>query len=172
MYGEEERKYLQVLELPPEASPTDVRKAYLFLKDLYSQESIVTIPLRDEVSDEEQQQILSEVEEAYYRLISRPGQHAGKLRDPRPLKVDYTTFSGRVLKEIRQQLNIDLQDLALATNIQTQYLEDIENENYASLPVYVYTRGYVSNYAKCLSLDARKVAEDYMSRYSAWKNGG
>jgi hypothetical protein len=163
--------YYEILELTSDASPIDIRKAYLFLKELYSNESIVTVPLESEISSDEQRQIVIAIEEAYRKLSMRPEQHSFPVRDSRLAGVDCTSYNGQVLRQIRQRLNIDLQDMALATNIQTQYLEDIENENYKDLPVYVYTRGYVANYAKFLCLDHQKVTEDYMSRFTAWRKG-
>jgi hypothetical protein len=163
--------YYAILELTSDASPVDVRKAYLFLKELYSTESIVTVPLENEISPDEQRQIVIAIEEAYRKLSVRAEQRSSPGGDSRRAGMDCASYNGQVLRQIRQQLNIHLQDMALATNIQTQYLEDIENENYEALPVYVYTRGYVANYAKFLCLDHQKVTEDYMSRFTAWRKG-
>lgn len=171
MFQENCRKYLEVLELSPEATLADIRKAYLFLKQLYSTESIVTLPLSGEVPADRQQGILEEIEEAYSKLSALAEKKAPGTRDLGQVKVECSHYSGPVLREVREKLGINLQDVALATNIQAQYLEDIEAENFKALPVYVYTRGYVTNYAKYLSLDVQKVTEDYMSRYNAWKMG-
>jgi hypothetical protein len=165
------QSYYEILELASDASPIDIRKAYLFLKELYSTESIVTMPLENEISPDDQRQIVIAIEEAYRKLSMRAEQGSCPVRDNRLAGVECASYNGQVLRQIRQRLNIDLQDMALATSIQTQYLEDIENENYKNLPVYVYTRGYVANYAKFLCLDHQKVTEDYMSRFNAWRKG-
>jgi hypothetical protein len=171
MNREDSQPYYAVLELASDASAIDIRKAYLFLKELYSTESIATVPLENEISPEEQRQIIVAIEEAYRKLSVRSEQRPFSGPDSRLTGMDCASYNGQVLRQIRQRLNIHLQDMALATNIHKQYLEDIENENYSALPVYVYTRGYVANYAKFLCLDHQKVTEDYMSRFTAWRKG-
>lgn len=168
------RDCYEILELESDASPGDVRKAYLFLKKLYSTESLVTIPLEGEISGEAQEQILTQIEEAYRRLAATNEQRPATPRREKRVapKIDSDiAFTGPLLRQIREQLDIDLQDLALATHIQTQYLENIEKENFAALPVYVYTRGYVANYAKQLGLDPQRVTTDYMGRFIASRQG-
>ncbi|MEJ2033731.1 MAG: helix-turn-helix domain-containing protein [Deltaproteobacteria bacterium] len=175
MNGDDSREYYEILELRVDASPADIRKSYLFLKNLYSSESIVTIPLEDELSPDAKERLVEQIEEAYQRLAAATEQRrpAAPRRERRQSpEVDSDGgFTGPILRQIREQLDIGIQDLALATHIQTQYLENIEEENFAALPVYVYTRGYVANYAKHLGLDPQRVASDYMSRFSASRQG-
>ena len=173
MESRELTEYFEILELPMEASLSDVRKAYLLLRDVYSTDSIVTLPVEDEFSAEEKKKILDQIETAYHRIlesfkeeqkVSTPKEDVNKIIE------DITYFNGTALKEIRQRLNIDINDVALATKIQAQHILNIENENFKDLPVYVYTRGFVRNYAAYLSLDEEKVAEDFMSVYKNWQN--
>ncbi|MDA8165336.1 MAG: helix-turn-helix domain-containing protein [Desulfobacteraceae bacterium] len=167
------RRCYEMLELPADASPAEVRKAYLFLKKLYSTESIVTIPLEEELPPEARRQMREGIEEAYRRLA--PGAvlaaPAGEKRPVPPLD-DGVAVTGLLLREIRERLGIGLRDLALATHIQVQYLDDIEKENFVALPVYVYTRGYVASYASQLGLDPARVTADYMSRFAAARQDG
>jgi hypothetical protein len=157
----------EILELGAAATPAEVRKAYLFLKDLYSTESIVTIPLEDELSPEAQRQIVERIEEAYRQLTgTERAAPAGEKRPPLRIESD-VAFTGPLLRQLREQLGIDLRELARATHIQGQYLDDIEKENFTALPVYVYTRGYVANYASHLGLDPARVTADYMRRFAA-----
>jgi len=179
MSRENYNKYLETLELEPGASLSEVRKAYQHLKALYTRESIVTAPIEDEISLEVKRQILHQIEEAYKGLMisfEEEEYTAKNEMDSRPAmktyeqtSVELTTFTGQALRKMRERLNIDLQDIALSTRVQTQYLKDIELENFETLPPEAYTRGFVVSYAAYLSLDPKKVADDYMSRYAAWK---
>jgi hypothetical protein len=170
MNREECNKYFEILEISPDASLTEVRRAYLHLKDLYSNASIVTLPVENEISDNRNEQILLHIEDAYRSLLSLYKEEGSTPeRDIRDIISEVTIFNGPALREIRERLSIDLRDVALVTKIQMQHLENIELEKYDALPVEVYIRGYVASYAKYLSLDPKKVADDYMNEYYVWK---
>ena len=180
MCREDYSKYLETLELSSGASLSEIRRAYLHLKALYSRDSIVTLPIEDEISKERKREILRQIEEAYHSLLNlferedltsshekSPGLIA---KDIEQAATDIATFGGKALQEIRERLNIELQDIALSTRVQTQYLKSIELEEFDALPPEAYTRGFVVSYAEYLSLDSKKVADDYMNRYHAWKD--
>jgi len=174
-------KYFEILELSPDATLPEIRKAYLFLKDLYSKESIATIPVDDDIPEGRKEEILIQIEDAYHRLLKFFKEEAEKSRQiKKPLLPaegsekelpEIANFSGQTLKQIRKNLNIDLLEIALTTKIQVEHLENLENENYVDLPPEVYIRGFILSYAKALSLDSKKVADDYMYRYTVWKDG-
>lgn len=67
---EKYKEYFEILELEEDASLADINQAYKKLKDLYSSESIVTDPIEDEFSQEERQEIVDQLEEAYKALLS------------------------------------------------------------------------------------------------------
>ncbi len=180
MIEKDYQKYVEVLELTPDASLSEIRKAYVCLKELYSMGSIATLPLEDEIPENYKKEILQNIEEAYAMLVNflenekkNPGPN-GKacLRDNDLQKTisNRKTFNGKALRRIRKKLNIDLHEIALATCIRKHYLENIELEKYDALPPEVYVRSYVTSYAECLSLNPGKVANDYMTRYKEWKN--
>lgn len=181
MESEEYERYLDILEIGPGASLVEIREAYLLLKSLYSEDSIVTLPIRDDISEERKKEILGEIEEAYQMLAGsydRSDFPRGEQESLPPgldeydqPPVDVIGFGGQVLRETRDRLGIDLQKIALSTRIQVHYLEHIENEEFESLPPETYVRGFVVSYAKCLHLDPNKAAADYMKRYRIWKNG-
>ena len=56
----------------------------------------------------------------------------------------------------------------MTIRVQQKQLANIEANNYAGLPVAVYTRGFVMNYAKFLSLDPETVAKSYMAKFKLW----
>jgi hypothetical protein len=181
MESEEYERYLDILEIGPGTSLAEIREAYLLLKSLYSEDSIVTLPIRNDISEERKKEILDEIEEAYQMLtgsyarsdfprVEQESLPPGLDEYDQP-PVDVISFGGQVLRETRERLGIDLQKIALSTRIQVHYLEHIENEEFESLPPETYVRGFVVSYAKCLHLDPNKVTADYMKRYRIWKNG-
>ncbi len=161
------KKYFDVLELEINASINEIRNAYMLLKEVYGDpESIVTGPLADEMEDENHQDILDRLEEAYTRLIAAFDQDRGEpKRQLEKVLTDIDTYDGPALKKIRRRLKVDLNDMALATRIQVQHLINIEEENFTALPVRVYTRGFVANYARHLHLDEERVVSDYMTGF-------
>ncbi|MEE8481288.1 MAG: helix-turn-helix domain-containing protein [Desulfobacterales bacterium] len=173
------QKYFEILELSTDASISEIRKSYLRLKDLYSTESIASLPLKDEIPDERKNEILREIEEAYHNLlvlydnegIFEKNRRKSPILDKELKKAisDISFFNGQALRQIRERLNINLHDISLATKIQINNIKNLEAENFDALPPDIYTRGFVVSYAKRLSLDPNKVADDYMSIYNAWK---
>jgi hypothetical protein len=173
------KRYLDILEIGPGATYSEIREAYTLLKSLYSEDSIVTFPIRDDISEERKKEILDEIEEAYQVLAGaseqkdRPGGEQEDLHSESDqydqLPFNATEFGGQTLREVRELQGQDLQKIALSTRIQIHYLEHIENEEFQALPPETYVRGFVISYAKCLHLDAGKVAADYMKRYRVWK---
>jgi len=168
----------EILELAPNANLTDVRKAYLFLKDLYSSESIASLPVTDELSYREKQHILEEIEAAYQRLLDffsaggtkGTGQVPPDRADLRELIGSISVYDGPSLRKVRECLGISIEKIAQETRVPPHHLRHIEAENFEELPPPVYTRGFVVNYAEILHLEPQSVAKDFMSRYADWKN--
>ena len=181
MQSEEHKRYLDILEIGPGASLSEIREAYLLLKSLYSEDSIVTLPITDDISQERKEKILNEIEEAYQMLAGSYDPHdsvAGRQEALHPVGDEYdqplvevTGYGGQALRETRERLGIDLQKIALSTRIQVHYLEHIENEKFDALPPETYVRGFVVSYVKCLHLDPEEAVADYMKRYRIWKSG-
>ena len=177
---EDYKKYFEALELSPDAQLSEVRNSYLHLKSLYSNDSIVTSAIAYELSEEKRHDIVEQVEEAYTKLIdffeNKSSDPAGSEKpsfvvgeELKQYMSGMKSFTGGLLKEIREKLGINLKDMAVFTKIRKQYFEDIEREKFSSLPSEVYLRGYIMEYARYLSLDPVKVAEDYLRRYAEWK---
>ena len=173
------QKYFEILELSTDASISEIKKSYLRLKDLYSTESIASFPLKDEIPDGRKNEILREIEEAFHNLlvlydnegIFKKNRRKSPILDKELKKAisDISFFNGQALRQIRERLNINLHDISLATKIQINNIKNLEAEKFDALPPDIYTRGFVVSYAKRLSLDPNKVADDYMSIYNAWK---
>ena len=179
MGREEYKKYFDVLEINPDAPFLELKMAYRHLKKLYSEESIAIAPIAEEFWDDNKEGILKEIEEAYGRLgllYEKFGTDDWSSSISAMIENDHddgkaeeiASFCGLTLNRIRKNLGIELVDLAYATKISKSFLEAIEIEDYEALPQEVYVRGYVMSYARCLSLDPDKVADDYMKRRRQW----
>ena len=160
---------------------SDVKRAYSHLKELYSTESIVTSPIIDEFSEDNRQEILDQIEDARIKLMEYFQDRVAESENKKVSSIEVNkldaefknieSFTGEILKQVRERMGIELSDIALATKIRSQYLEDIEREKFKALPPEVYTRGFVVDYARYLQLDPERVARDYMSRYKEWRGG-
>jgi len=176
MNREETKKYYAVLELPPDAPFVEVEKKYLYLNSFYMGDSMELAALNGDAPYYKRQAILAELNDAYNRLkdmLSREEPIEQHIEHPevtvsnkmKEYLNSITAFSGPNLKEIRERMGVDLNDMALVTKVQKRYLEEIEAEQFTWMPAEVYLRGYVIEYARYLSLDDQKVAADYMKRY-------
>ena len=74
------------------------------------------------------------------------------------------------MKQIREKRGIRLYEVALVTKIREEILENLEHERFDALPQEAYLRGLIRIYASYLSLEPKKVADDYSKRYLAWKS--
>ncbi len=165
MNQKEYNKYYEILELSPDASLQEIKSAYKRLKKKYSAES-------------SKNEVLKQIEDAHSKLSASfdKKDNKGSSQKEKTKTVHQESqkskpklFSGYRLKEIREEQNIRLEDIAQTTKIQAQTLKYIEAEKYEKLPPEVYIKGFVTSYAKCLSLDSKKVAAEYINRYNAWK---
>ncbi|MGB9595916.1 MAG: helix-turn-helix domain-containing protein [Candidatus Poribacteria bacterium] len=68
---------------------------------------------------------------------------------------------GEQLKQVREDKNISLDDVANATKISKRYLQAIEEGNYSLLPAQTYVKGCIYNYARYLGLDPKSMVEQY-----------
>lgn len=78
--------------------------------------------------------------------------------------LDDGVFDGRALRNARQNLGIDLDEIAAATKINERILRLIEANHYAELPAPVYLRGFLRQFAKALRLDPVLVVDSYMKQ--------
>jgi curved DNA-binding protein CbpA len=181
MSAENYNRYFDILELRPDASLSEIRNAYLHLKELYSSDSIVTVPVADEFSEESRAEVLHQIEEAYANLAALfryefrgSGYNGTALPAPSEEIRNYiagiTLYNGQVLREIRQKRRVELCEIAASIKIGKSHLENIEKENFEALPPEVYLKGFVSSYAKYLSLDSRRVVDDYIKLYQTWRS--
>jgi DnaJ-class molecular chaperone len=182
MSTDDYNRYFEALEVRPNASLSEIRDAYLHLKDLYSSDSMVTLPIAEEFSRESREEVLREIEEAFVRLKAmyrtryrglghNGGSQLVRGEDLKDHLEGITSFNGPILRKIREQLNIELCEISTAIKVGKSHLENIERERFDTLPPEVYLRGFVAAYARYLSLDSSQVVNDYMKIYHTWKCG-
>jgi DnaJ-class molecular chaperone len=80
-----------------------------------------------------------------------------------------TEFTGHFLKEIREYKNVSVERMAEMTRISKTHITAIEHDDPKKLPAEVYVRGYVSQYAKVLKLEAEQVATSFMMHFKKLK---
>ncbi len=178
---EELDSFYSLFELTPEATLEDIRSKYRHLKHLYEGDSIEIRALNDEFSEETRVDYLRRLDEAFDKLsefhknkkagIKLPGKD---MDDDLRLRIEQIEcFTGPALRSVREQMGVDLKAIFTVTRIQTQFLEDVENEAFDSFPAEVYLRSYLIEYARFLSLDPQRVLNDYLPRYrAALENSG
>ncbi|MGB9627176.1 MAG: helix-turn-helix domain-containing protein [Thermodesulfobacteriota bacterium] len=182
----EKQTYYEILEIPPDASVKEVQRAYEHAKETFDRESLAIYSL---FSEKELQEIQGAVEEAYRVLMDenlrknydqfhlRPSieKNRGKPFEKPTIQEKETSLSftglstpieaecyrGKILKEIREKMGIDLKAISSETKINPKILEWIEEEAWDKLPPQVYLKGFLKGYAQLLNLDPKKVLEDY-----------
>jgi curved DNA-binding protein CbpA len=76
-------------------------------------------------------------------------------------------YDGPALRRVRIRHGIELDEIAERTKINESHLASIEQNRYETLPSGVYLRGFLREYARCLKLDPKAVADSYMSLLAA-----
>jgi len=177
MAEEGPKKYFEILEISPDASLSEIKNAYLRLKKLYASDSIVISPIAEEFSKRSRREILTKIENAYTKLVSlmeselgEPGSQKKPSASDIPVgkEAEIVSYSGDALRQIREKMGIQLYEVALETKIRIEILKNIEFENFDALSSGIYLKAHLMNYASFLSLDPKKVAEDYIRRYEEW----
>lgn len=188
-----DQNYYDLLEVPATASKEEIQQAYDLARKTFGEQSLATYSL---FATEERKAMLKRIEEAYRVLIdehSRREYDASLPRKPRspgvtpppplpsakvPSRKELEDLlianqeeglSGQTLEHIRKRLGIPLQEIASKTKINITYLQFIEADNYKGLPVEVYLRSYLVQYAQVLGFDPKKFADGYLKRWRRWQ---
>ncbi|MFC2166728.1 helix-turn-helix domain-containing protein [Acidobacteriota bacterium] len=178
METEEKTKYLKILGLSSDATFLEIKRVYKRLLRLYSSETSIISSISDDFSKKEKKKVIRELEDAYKKLsaqneyeqaLKRQKTSPSEAEKPPDHSLEKMAFSGRMLKDIRNKLGIQLYDVSLETKIRKEILVNIELEKFEDLPQESYLRGHVWSYAKYLSLDPKKAVDDYMKKYIEWK---
>lgn len=186
-----EQDHYEVLEIPRDAGPDGIERAYRLILSTYSEDSLAiysmvhgadAAAIRERV--ETAYRVLSDEESrrSYDSSISGRGPAATlEIEQPPEIMLDLRPapsepfddldeagdYDGARLRRARLRRGLDLDEIARRTKVNPSYLEFLEEERFADLPPRVYVRGFVLAYATCLGLDAPLVASSYMRRYDA-----
>jgi flagellar biosynthesis protein FlhG len=173
-----------LLEVERGATDEEVRRAYKRCRDLYAHDSLVCYGL---LEPHEIETLRARLDEAFDVLLDparrRPYELSifppGSEPKPAPIEPDFdpegsqslpditpdTVFTGAILRQVREAHRVALRDVSQKTKIGLMYLRAIEEDDFTKLPALVYCSGFVSEYAKCLKLDAQQVSRTYVRRY-------
>lgn len=99
MLNDDEQTYYDLLEVPPDASPQEIRAAYLRAKSAYRKDSIALYSL---ISEEETEGFLRKIEEAY-GVLSSPERRKEYDRSYGHLSLDDDAF-GRIRPPRNQKI--------------------------------------------------------------------
>lgn len=80
------------------------------------------------------------------------------------LKSDQIT--GKDLRNLRESLGIELEEIFQATKISPTALAAIEKDDMANLPPKIYLISFLKSYAEALQLDPKQVVEGYIRNIS------
>ncbi len=166
-----------VLGLEPRATSDQLERAYRFCLELYAEGSLATYSLLDPSEAEAQRH---RVKEAYEVLADperrraydenhgfQPPAPAAVVPFPTPTArqgAGAPEISGPGLRRAREARGLSLRQISNVTKIGIRFLEYIEADRHEFLPAPVYLRGFLSEYARLVGLDARRVVETYLAR--------
>lgn len=97
-----------------------------------------------------------------------PARPAPPREAPQP---EASSWSGEVLRKLREARGITVQQLAERTKVTRHHIENIEADRFGVLPASVYLRGILMSIARELRLDGQKVARSYLDRMAAERAG-
>ncbi|HYQ48459.1 MAG TPA: RodZ domain-containing protein [Thermodesulfovibrionales bacterium] len=75
-------------------------------------------------------------------------------------------MAGEVLKKRREELGLEIKEVAERIKIKAEYLSSIEEDRFEKLPVAVYTIGYIRCYAEFLQVDPEPILAIYSGHLS------
>ena len=178
------------------ATDEELRRAHKRQREIYQLDSL---PLTSLLSDDELRAEQARIDEAHDTLLDplrrraydvstfsdaeeNPAESRGRrvdeaveaeralLRDELAREITAETeFTGALLRKVRESQGAELEDIASRTKISLSHLRAIEAEDFAELPAFVYTRGFIQEVAKFLKLDPGQVSRTYLKRFRQWR---
>jgi curved DNA-binding protein CbpA len=192
-----DQDHYELLELPRDATREDVERAYRLARATWAEDGLAAYSVADEAQlaslrerVEQAYRVLSDVEArgAYDEALgalSAPKPEAPEIDfddEPEEIEAELPAeiaefedlsgpedgrWNGASLRRTRLARGLELGQITEVTKVNPVYLRCIEEERFEALPPAVYVRGFVTAYARCLGLDASRVASDYLERLHA-----
>ncbi len=81
--------------------------------------------------------------------------------DKRPRSPDDSVSFGQELRREREVRDVTLEEISAATKISVRTLAALENDQFASLPAPVFTKGFIREFSRYLGLDPEKMVNSY-----------
>jgi DnaJ-class molecular chaperone len=187
----EEQTYYEILEIAPDATTREIQQAYERAKETFHHDSVAVYSLFSEPEVKRIQEAVEEayrvlMDDTLRRQYDQTHQIPLSLKWPQSERLPETTeppmekktylpfseisidvgegpYRGKMLKQVREKLGIDLKTISMETRINFRVLEWIEAEQLDCLPALVYLKGFLRGYAQCLGLDPKRVIEDYLN---------
>jgi flagellar biosynthesis protein FlhG len=175
-----------LLEVERGATDEEIRRAYKRCREVYAHDSACCYGLFE---PHEVEAMRTRVDEAFdvlldptrrrpYELSVFPDEPEPGLAE-RPAVDDFpdrpapdihpdTTFTGALLKQVRESQRVSLAEISQRTKIGMTYLRAIEQDDFAKLPAVVYSTGFVVEVARFLKLDTQQVSRTYIRRYKQY----
>ena len=101
---------------------------------------------------------------AYPRPVEVPARAEEPRERPKVTLGVKEEASGAFLKKAREAAGVDLRSISQETKIGVTMLGYIEEERLDRLPVEIYVKNFVRQYALCLGLDEERAARSYAAR--------
>ena len=73
---------------------------------------------------------------------------------------------GETLREARKRKNLSTSELAAATRIKVQIVEDLERDDFSRISATIYGKGFLKLMAEQLDLDPGPLIEEFLERYA------
>lgn len=192
-----EQDHYELLELPRDATREEVERAYRMASATWAEGGLAGYSVADDAQlaslrerVEQAYRVLADVEarSAYDEALGalsapKPPQEELDFEDEQeeiaaelPAEIEEFEdlsgpedgrWSGAALRRTRLARGLELGQITEVTKVNPVYLRCIEEERFEALPAAVYVRGFVTAYARCLGLEASRVAGDYLERLRA-----
>ena len=153
----DEQSYYGILEVNPTVAAKGIQKAYDHSEETFDPDSLAAY-------DRSHLQVYPQkLEEVSIVEVSMEEESSLAFTALSVNGAEETApYRGKKLKQIREEMGIDLKTVSTKTRVNVKILEVIEEETLEKLPPLVYLKGFLKSYAGCLGLNPLKVVEGYL----------